>query len=621
MKTLFRRLTAAVCSLALCLTAVYALNVEQAITLLEENYIDPLPDEAYAATTLDELFGAIGDPYTYYMSAEENASFYDRVKQEDSIVGIGVSVELTAEGFRVTSVLDGGGAADAGLSPGDLIIAADGVSCVPATQAQIGLFRGEVGTWITLTVRHRDGTTRDCRVQRRTVSVHNTKVSLLGDTGIIDCDSFGSQTEEYFTEGVTKHAAVSRWIIDLRSNLGGMADEAVGALGLFTGPGNKLFYRQSNGRLIHSYYLQNAVTDKPALVLVNGDTASASELFAGGIRAESAGIVIGSRTYGKGTAQIVLSREKYPELFDGDSLKVTTYRFYCADGDTTDRIGVLPTLLVHDECAKALAMMLSAQPPASGNSLRLPLGGRTFYVDLDTALTGENVAALSELFSALAPDVPVYCTIDGMEIALDPATAARYYGVDYENRGLKDSELSPYAAQIETLAVYGLIAGDGTGRFRPSRTLTRAELATMLSNVLNVILRRSVGFTDVPDDSWYAPSVNAMAKLGFMKGVGDGRFEPNGTLTQEQLITVMGRFTRFLNFTADDYALSLTDEALASFSRFSDWARTDASVLTECYGNLLYADLSDISPDAPATREQAAATLYNILRGLNILSY
>nr|MCR5825835.1 S-layer homology domain-containing protein [Oscillospiraceae bacterium] len=569
MKTLFRRLLASVCSLALCLTAANALSVEQALSLLEEKYVDPLPDAAYEAESLDALFAAIGDPYTYYMTAAENAQFFEQVESENSITGIGATIEYTAEGILITGVLEGGGAKDAGLTGGDLILAVDGVVCAPAGEAHRALILGEAGSFVTLTVRHSDGSVQDHRIERRTVAIHNTNVTTKGDVGVINCDSFGSQTETYFADGVAQHGdEVSTWVVDLRSNLGGLADAAVGTLGIFTGAGPKLYYRLADGSSFYTLYLSQAQTDDPVIVLVNENSASASEIFSGGIRADQAGIVIGTRTYGKGTAQVVLDENAYPDLFDGDSLKVTAYRFYCSDGGTTDRIGVVPTLLVRGEYTDAVAALLSAAAPETDNVLTLQLNGNTFYVDLETAQREENAAALGELFSALAPDVSVSCVVDGMTLPLDPATVARQCGIRYTARGFSDSSTSPYARQIDTLATYGMLSGDGTGRFRPAQTLTRAEVATMLANALNVAAKRPAGFTDVPQNAWYAAAVDAMAHLGFMEGTGGGRFCPGEPLTQEQLIAVMGRLARFLSFPADDYARELTEDDLTDCARF-----------------------------------------------------
>ena len=190
----------------------------------------------------------------------------------------------------------------------------------------------------------------------------------------------------------------------------------VSTVGDVKGPGPKLFYRLADGSSFYSAFLADQLTEKTAIVLVNGYTASASEILSGGIRAEDAGIVVGSRTYGKGSAQIVLDSSRYPELFDGDSLKITAYRFYCSDGNTTDKIGVLPTLLVSDEYTADVAALLKTEKPQSGDYLHFSLNSREFYVPLDMAKEEKYSSALRELLTALPPDVAVRCSDDGTEI-------------------------------------------------------------------------------------------------------------------------------------------------------------------------------------------------------------
>ena len=623
MKKLFRRLTAAICTLTLCLTSANALSVEKALELLEANYVDPLPASAYEATTLDELFDAVGDPYTYYMDAADYEAFNAGVESETTVTGIGAGIEYTANGIRITSTLPGSGAEEAGLQIDDYIIAIDGVSCVPAGEAHRNLIIGEAGTYVTLTILHPDGTTQDYRIERRTITLHNTTVKLEDGVGTIDCDSFGSQTAQYFYDGMEENDAnVKQWVVDLRSNTGGYADAAVGALGAFTGFGPKLYYRLSDGSSFYTLYLADQKTEKPAIVLVNGYSASASEILSGGIRAQDAGIVVGPRTYGKGTAQIVLDKTRYPDLFDGDSLKVTAYRFYCTDGNTTDKIGVLPTLLVSDEYVAEVAALLTAEQPKSGEYLSFYLNGHTFYVDLSGAR--EKSDALGALFSAFPPDILVNHATGGEVVScLGPADTAERLGIAYTDRRFTDLGDSLYPTPIDTLAVYGVLGGDGAGHFFPDRTLTRAELAAMLAQALNVTSKSSMGFSDVADTAWYSGSVNAIASLGFMGGVGGGLFDPDAPLTQEQFIAVMGRLARFLNFHVDDYALALTEDDLAdeAFAPLQSWARTEASVLTKYSDNMLYAELDAIAPKATVTREQAAATLCSILKTLDILSY
>ena len=626
MKKLLRRLSALLCAFALCLTPALALSVETAIKLLEANYIDALPPAAYEAKTLDELFAAIGDPYTYYMPTEQYEAFQSDIEGEFSVTGIGVAIDYSADGILITSVLPGGGAEEVGLVPGDRIIAVDGVSCAPAAAAHRDLIVGEPGTFVDLTVVRMDGTTQEFHVERRLVEIHNTNVSYENGVCTIDCDSFGSLTNDYFFFGILNHPDTTLWVVDLRDNPGGITDPATYTLGLLTGVGHKLFHRQNDGTTNFTAYIASQLTNKPVIVLVNGSTASAAEILAGGIRAESAGIVLGSRTYGKGSTQIVYDEYSFPEIFDGDAVKITTSRFYNGDGCTTDRVGVLPTILVDDSYVDEVLSLLSVEPFMGGEYLRLTLNGIPFYVNLNAALAGGHGDALSELLAALPPDANLTLVGGGAERRLTPEQALGQFGQTSASRCFTDVATSPYATQINTLGVYGILGGVGDGRFAPNNRLTRAQLAAMLAQALNLPNGPSDLFSDVPSGSWFAGAVGAVVSLGLMDGTGDGRFDPDAGLTQEQLITVMGRLARFLNFKVDDFADTTPEDELETDALlpFAPWARLSALTLTECIycdGNMLYTELAHIDPHTSATRAQAAATLCNILKTLRILSY
>ena len=625
MKKLLCHLSALLCALALCLTSAGALSVEEAVELLEANYVDALPSAAYQARTLDELFDAIGDPYTYYMTAEQYQSFQSDVEGEVSVMGIGVAIDYSSSGILITSVLPGGGAEEVGLTPGDCIVAIDGVSCAPAATAHRDLIVGEPGTFVDLTVVRADGTTRDFHVERRLVEIHNTNVSYENGVCIIDCDSFGSLTKDYFFGGMAAHPDTKLWVVDLRDNPGGLTGPATYALGLFTGVGYTLFFRYGDGTVNYTAYIAGRLTDKPVIALVNGSTASSAEILSGGIRARSAGIVLGSRTYGKGSAQIVLDDSTLPELFDGDALKITMSRYYNADGCTTDRIGVLPTLLVDDQYVDEILGLLSVEQAVTSEYLRLTLNGIQFYINLNTALTEEHGDALGELLSALPPDAGLILASGGSERRLTPEQALTQLGKAPNSRCFTDVAASPYATQINTLGVYGILGGGGDGRFSPNSRLTRAELAAMLAQALGLADGPSDLFSDVPSGLWYTEKVGAVAGLGLMDGTGDGRFDPDAGLTQEQLIAVMGRLARFLNFKVDDFANTTPDDELetGALSPFAPWARLSALTLTECtdYDNMLYTELARIDPHTGVTRAQAAATLCNILKTLRIISY
>ena len=177
----------------------------------------------------------------------------------------------------------------------------------------------------------------------------------------------------------------------------------------------------------------------------------------------------------------------------------------------------------------------------------------------------------------------------------------------------------------------GLMAGygDGSGAFRPEEGLTRAQLCALLAQALNCTLTEGDGlFSDVPADAWYAPHVSAAARLGLVEGVGNGRFDPEGTVTCQQLITVLGRLGLRLSLSLDLDAWEapadvLEDPALAGYA---GWARPAVWLLSQSQRgllgnpiNLLWAPPEDIDPDAPASREEAAFLLCSLLNYIGIL--
>lgn len=629
MKSLLRRLCVLVCVGALLITPTFALSVEDALGILEQSYVNELPPDTFRAESLDALFSAVGDPYTYYMTQEEYRAFLSGVEGDSSVTGIGAGISYGENGILITSILPGSGAEDVGLTEGDLIIAVDGTSCVPADESHRARIIGEAGTYVTVTVQHADSSVRDYRIERRTITILNTSVTAKDGVGTIDCDSFGTQTGEYFIEGINKYDKdVHLWVVDLRSNSGGVSSAAVDALGAFAGSGPLLCFRERSGRLSYNFCFDDYITDSPVIVLTNAYTASAAEIFAGGIRASRAGISVGGRTFGKGVAQIVYDQDNSP-LFDGDALKLTAYRFYLADGNTTDRIGVIPTLLVPDSAADGVAALLSEKKPSSPDGyLRLTLSGWDFYVDLSRAQNEANQSAFAALISSLAPDAELALGSSGVWFPMTAASARTLYGDSSLDRWFTDASDCGYTDAINTLGTYGLVLGNGDGAFRPLDTMTRAEVCALLAQALNVTAGGSF-FTDVPAGKWYTGSVNAMAALGLVNGVGDGRFDPSGTMTQEQFFTVMGRLAAFLNCNVDAYCDNLDADALAEDTElvpFAAWSRSCVKTLSSCLIDSDGESVSilfdgSLSPKAPILRGQAAATMYNLLNGLGILSY
>ena len=627
MKKYLSRFIAALLALVLLAAPASALTVDQALELLEDSFYYDIPDGAYEAQTLDELITLLGDPYTQYMTEEQYAAFLDAVEDTVDLVGIGVEITYTEDGFLLKQAFDGGPAQEAGLAPGDLIVAVDGVSCAPATSDHRQLMLGDEGTKVTITVL-RSGQTRDYTLTRRAVYIPNTQFTLLEDgVGYVDCNSFGLDTDELFAEGLKEYdSQVDCWLVDLRGNGGGYVDSALEMAAAVDGPGRYLYFEDHNGETSAYACRSSQLTRKPLILLVDGDSASASELFAANVRDSERGILVGSRTYGKGVAQSTLDQSSDPEYFEGDCLKVTTARFYSASGSTTDRVGVIPTLLVEDGYTEAVALALTGGSPET-SSLCVMANATPFYVDPDTP---EDVLAV--LLESLPPQILLFYN-DGVFAPHTPAHTASKMGLSYNSRWFSDVDGSPYAEAINAMGTYELLNGTAPGQFSPKQQLTRAQLCVMLARALNVTATRLDQFSDVDFDAWYADGVNAMAELGLVNGVGGGRFDPEGILTTEEFLTIMGRTARYLNFALDEYGEEVENPGTQlplgmqlGLAPFSDWAYSSVAVLAwgledalYGHGDMLYTSLRDIAPSAPVLREEATAGMYAVLAGLDIL--
>ncbi len=624
------RLGALFCAAVMTITtSAQALSVEEAYDILRRSYVDRLPRAAKDAESLDELF-SYTDNYTCYMTEEEYQAFLSSVEGEVSFAGIGAEITYAPEGISIVSVLKGGGAEKAGLKAGDMIIAIEGESCAPGSEEQRARLVGEAGTQVRVTVRHTDGSEEDYAITRAAVVQANTTVSAADGVGYIDCDSFGTQTGTYFQDGVRKYdSAVRTWIVDLRGNSGGLTSAAVTALGTFSGAGELVYFVDQSGESSAQRYDGKDLTDKPAIVLVDSGSASASEIFAGGILGTSSGIVIGTRSYGKGVAQVLFDESNCPYLH-GDAVKVTAYRFYCAGGNTTDRIGVIPTLFLPQAQAAAAARLLSGEKTKDGAYLHLVLNGCDFYVDISAAKESAP-DALEAILTALTPSAVLYWGENGGETALTPAQAREKCGFAAASAlDFTDVAGSEYAGEINALAASRIVLGN-QGKFRPDDTMTRAEVCALLAQALDLYWLADGYFTDVAKESWYAPSVNAMAAIGLVSGVGGGKFDPNATMTQEEFITVLGNLVEFVNLDArkflDKNPLAILQPLPKYRNRgFSPWAIRGVEVLTNSVFdedgnavNLYCTAFEDIEPMAPILRGQAAAALCRALRTTGVI--
>lgn len=623
MKRLLSPLLALALGLSLTVPPASALELEQAKELLATIYVDGVSQEILELDDLDAILEAIGDPYTFYMTGEQYDAFNQSVNGQ-TLVGIGATVENAfTNGYRVMSVLPDSPALEQGLRAGDILVAVEGMELTAETdpRAYIG---GEAGTEVTVTIQ-REGERMDLTFTRREVVVPIVTYEEKGGAGYIECLSFGATTSDSVEEAIEAmdgHAAV--WIMDLRSNPGGSSESTALTASCFTGGGTMLYYRDGAGGYVRHYTLPSFpdLTDKPVIVLTSEHSASGSELFAGDIRSYGAGIALGQRTFGKGTAQLVLEEANCEYMVNGEAMKITAYRFFAPDGATNHILGVLPTLLISPENTEAAALLLSAGwSPFPENHLQIDLAGQTFVVNLFQAMEEENIAAFTELLEALPPSAALFYgdgKADAQGSEWHPITLTELV----ERLGLKgftprtfsDTSDSPYAREIDTLATY-LILDGSAGAFRPGDSITRAQFAAMVASALDLPEGRSSKFSDVDPGGPYADAINAMADLGFLSGRGNGVFDPESAITVQEAVTVLAKAAAWSSM--DGFELIQSDIPIGEFLDYyhwAEWARVPARVLTR-----LGALPEGLDPAAGLTREQGAAMLCRLMERTHLI--
>ena len=286
MKKLLSALLTLTLTLSLAALPASALELEEAKKLLAVNYVEGVAPEVLELDSLDAILEAIGDPYTFYMTAEQYQAFNQSVNGQ-TVVGIGATVETAFDGgYRIMSVLPDSPALEAGIRPGDILTAVNGEPLSAAVDPRVPIV-GEEGTELTLTL-NRDGQVMEITLKRRAVAIPIVTYERRGSAGYIDCISFGQSTAGLVREAVEDmDDTTAVWIMDLRSNPGGDSNATASAASFFTGGGIMLYFRDGSGGYNYSYTLPTYpdLTDKPVIVLTSENSASGSELFAGDIRA------------------------------------------------------------------------------------------------------------------------------------------------------------------------------------------------------------------------------------------------------------------------------------------------------------------------------------------------
>ena len=311
-------------------------------------YVDPVPDRELVENSLNGMLTGL-DPHSNYMNAK---AFRDmQVQTRGEFGGLGIEVTQDNGLIKVVSPIDDTPASRAGIKPGDLILALDGKSVQGiALNDAVDKMRGPPNSKIMLTIK-RPGVDKPIEVAltREVIKIQVVKSHLEGDVGYIRITSFNEQTDTGLRRAVDKLKSESggklhALVIDLRNNPGGLLDQAVAVSDDFINDGEIVSTRARHPEDSQRWNAKGGdiTSGMPMVVMINGGSASASEIVAGALQDHRRAILVGTRSFGKGSVQTVIP------LPGNGAIRLTTARYYTPSGRSIQGLGITPDVPVQE---------------------------------------------------------------------------------------------------------------------------------------------------------------------------------------------------------------------------------------------------------------------------------
>ena len=298
------------------------------------------------------------DPYSEYMTPDDYDEFNMAANQE--YVGVGIEVGQFSGRIIISQVFEQGSANAGGILSGDFIVGVDGVDTREESLGEvIDRIRGEPGSMVSLDIeRPITAEAHSFDLERRAIALDSVvDVEMATETvGYMRVRQFIDETDLEMVSAIHRLNAegMQGLIIDLRGNPGGRLDIAVRMSEVFLAEGQKILTVQSRRGVEEVFYAESTVDayQQPLIVLIDGNSASASEIFSGALRDHARAVLVGEKSYGKGSVQSVYS---FP---DGDGLKLTSARYLLPSGEAINGTGVYPNVTVERSTEEAILLML-----------------------------------------------------------------------------------------------------------------------------------------------------------------------------------------------------------------------------------------------------------------------
>lgn len=316
--------------------------------LIDENYIGDVDEEALEEGIYKGYIQGLEDPYSVYYNEEETKDLYETTEGEYSGIGAVLSQDLESGVITLVQIYEGSPAAKAGLKDNDILTKVGDIEVTGMDLSEVVTYiKGEKGTDVDLTVlRGEDAEEITVTATRDTVEAQTVKYEMLeGQTGYLSVSEFDSVTYAQYEEALNKltDQGMTGLIVDLRNNPGGNLNTVCEMLDMVLPKGTIVYTEDKDGKRETATSDDEHQINVPMVVLVNGNSASASEIYAGAIQDYGIGKIVGTQTYGKGVVQQIF------DLGDGTSVKLTIAEYFTPNGRSIDGEGITPDVEVEYE--------------------------------------------------------------------------------------------------------------------------------------------------------------------------------------------------------------------------------------------------------------------------------
>ncbi len=308
--------------------------------LIKDEYVhQPVSERDLFYGAMHGLIEGLDDPYSVFFTPTEAEEFNQEVAGTFS--GIGAEIDTKEDNIVIVAPIKNSPASNAGLRANDLILAIDETDTYGmSVNEAVSLIRGEKGSTVTLTI-FREGTAKpfDVKIVRDEITIESVEYEMRADgIMVISIHMFNEDTTRLFTKAVqaVKSEGAKGIVLDLRDNPGGLLDQAINVTGFWTGNQTVVIERMQEKQEAYSAGSVATLAGIPTAVLVNGGSASGSEILAGALQDYGLGYLIGEQTYGKGTVQ------QLHDLKDGSAIKLTIAEWLTPTGRSIHEVGIEP---------------------------------------------------------------------------------------------------------------------------------------------------------------------------------------------------------------------------------------------------------------------------------------